>query len=151
MNNIGFPTEYAVSGWYKWTPLVDRSEWHQMFRLTINNPTDVQDLSRFGDRDLAVWAGRTCDCYHYTSYSYAVANVFTGQLQQYTNIPTGVFLPTWAFVYFGYSRTARIANAYVRWTDKEVTQPLTNTNHYLSNDFWFYLPNNQQWYPIYNG
>lgn len=36
--NVGFPHEYAVSGWFKWTPMVNRQEWHQMFRLTINSP-----------------------------------------------------------------------------------------------------------------
>jgi len=105
MNNIGFPTEYAVSGWYKWTPMTSgRSEWHEMFRLTINSPTDLQDLSRLGDRTLAAWTGTSWDCYHFTSYSYSIDNPATGPVQQYANIKTGVNLPTWAFVYFGYSR-----------------------------------------------
>lgn len=41
INNIQFPTEYAVSGWFKWTPTTVRSEWHEMFRLTVNSPSDL--------------------------------------------------------------------------------------------------------------
>jgi hypothetical protein len=81
MNNVMFPTEYAVSGWFKWTPTTLRSEWHEMFRLTVNSPADLQDLSRLGDRTLAAWTGRTCDCYHFTSYTYTPTSPATGANQ----------------------------------------------------------------------
>lgn len=151
VSNIQFPTEYAVSGWFKWTPTTLRSEWHEMFRLTINSPSDLQDLARLGDRTLAAWTGKSCDCYHFTSYTYNPTSPAQGQIQQYTNLITSLNLPTWAFVYFGYSRALKVSYAYVRWSDRDTEGTLTNTNHYLSNDFWFYYPNNVGMWPTYNG
>jgi len=52
-----FPLEYSVSGWWKWTGSYT-ADWHMLFRFTMNNIPDNQDVSRAGDRALSVFANK---------------------------------------------------------------------------------------------
>lgn len=38
MNDMVFPEEYAVSGWYKWSGVVPTTGTYLGWRLTINKP-----------------------------------------------------------------------------------------------------------------
>ena len=67
-----FPTEYSVSGWYKWVGPYT-ADWHLVFRLTMNNKPDNTDASKHGDRDLTIFANRNLNYYPCT-YSYANMN-----------------------------------------------------------------------------
>lgn len=58
-----FPTqfrganEYAIYGWARWLPTNQKAVWHTLFRVTINNENDIQDVSKFGDRTLNCFVG----------------------------------------------------------------------------------------------
>lgn len=49
--------EYAIYGWAKWTATPSRDAWHQIFRVTVNEPQTAGDASYYGDRTLSVWVG----------------------------------------------------------------------------------------------
>jgi hypothetical protein len=63
-----FPTEYSVSGWFKWDGEY-KGDWHSVFRLTINNKADNADYRRLGDRVLTVFANIQ-EFLHFPTYKY---------------------------------------------------------------------------------
>lgn len=59
MDDVTFPEEYAVSGWYKWAGAIPSSGVYQPFKLAINEPKSK--TARMGDNTLVV--------YYYPQYS----------------------------------------------------------------------------------
>jgi hypothetical protein len=96
-----FPNEYAVSGWWKWDGTF-ASDWHMLFRLTINGKADNADYQKLGDRTLALFAN-IGQFYHFPTYTYTnmvgEGNANLVKNSQHDGANTG-----WHFVYYGYSK-----------------------------------------------
>ena len=95
-----FPTEYSVSGWFKW--MGSQSGWYMAYRLTMNNKVDNQDASRLGDRDLSVFLHSNQN-YYPSTYTYTNANM-GGDANRQDAINHMGQTNQWHFLYFGYSR-----------------------------------------------
>lgn len=154
MDNLQFPEEKAVSGWFRWQLPIPRSGWFSTWRLTINDPATLTDHSKLGDRTLNCWYSADYRKYYFMTYSYT-DNKGAGNPNIYlpaTDVSNNYYnnVPSWAFLYYGYSRVERKAYAYVKFNDFEVSYTFPNINHYLSNKYWIYVPN-YKWYNSFNG
>jgi hypothetical protein len=141
-----FPPEYSVSGWFKWVGDY-KAEWHLVFRFTLNDKPDNQDLSRMGDRTLTIFAHKTL-FYHATTYGYTnmngAGNANVLQNYQHQNQITG-----WHFIYFGYSKAERRAFAYFQFKGGAATLNFPDLSHYWAEKFFFVLKDSR--YQNYNG
>lgn len=93
-------TEYGYGFWsrFLWNgetaKLINKPVWMGLSRLSVNR--DFSDLSRPGDRCLAIWVGS--GYYHFTTTNGGVTN-------QISNINYDTFLDgQWIYIHFGYER-----------------------------------------------
>jgi hypothetical protein len=104
--------EYSVYGWGKW----DRSDawygWHNLIRLTQNDPSYGGNAENPGDRTLAIWVGP--GFFHFTTYT----EFYKGgdNWNVWNNINFEDDLESWWWIYFGYSRALKKTYAFVRFT-----------------------------------
>jgi hypothetical protein len=92
--------EYGYGFWCKYLTaipkrILNKPAWIQLARLTINR--DHKDMSKVGDRTLAIWIGR--GYYHFTTYNLNNNVVNNVQNVNYDYSLEGV----WNFVYYSYS------------------------------------------------
>lgn len=59
--------EYAVSGWARWIDPPKIEAWHLLFRLSVLKKDQTENISKAGDRTLAVWKG--AGYFHLTTYT----------------------------------------------------------------------------------
>lgn len=108
-----FPQEYAISGWFKWSP-VAQAAWHNIFRVQIKTPSTDNFL---GDRTLTLWLGaQEGGIYHFPTYTYSNMNG-GGNANYFKNLAHKNRHTKWHFVYYGYSKKDSTAYAYVKWSD----------------------------------
>lgn len=69
-----FAPEYAVAGWFKWNGNY-QGAWHFLFRLTMNNKADNQDVRKMGDSVFTVYANNQL---YYSFYTYTYQNMVGG-------------------------------------------------------------------------
>jgi len=50
--------DYAVYGWAKWTPISEKADWHNIFRLTDHKDKTEENAAKTGDRNLCLWVGK---------------------------------------------------------------------------------------------
>jgi hypothetical protein len=127
------PTQYAISGWFKWKPIPNQQTWHNAFRVSaFKNPGNLESL---GDRDLACWVGTPGGGqYYFASYTYTNLNC-QGNPNVYDAIPYTYYLPLWHYIYMGYSRDLRNVFFYVQYRDAAYSKNLATLNHYLTPNF----------------
>ncbi|CAK56140.1 unnamed protein product (macronuclear) [Paramecium tetraurelia] len=136
--------EYSWSGWFKWTPTVQQA-WHLMVRLS--SLQNSEDLSFLGDRVLSAWVGQ--GYFHFTCYHAANINA-GGNANQYQNMNYETDYTKWYYVYYGYSRTQRLAHARVEFKDRVAELQFKNTFQYLPNKFSVYTAKDK-FYAAYSG
>lgn len=49
--------EYAISGWVRWSDIPNIGAWHLLYRVTCYDKDFLTDMTKFGDRTLAMWKG----------------------------------------------------------------------------------------------
>lgn len=95
-----FPHEYAISGWFKWTPTAQEA-WHNVFRVNLKSPSTDAFL---GDRTMTCWVGTAeGGILHLPTYTYANMNG-AGNTNVWKNIPHKERHTKWFFLYFGYTK-----------------------------------------------
>ncbi|CAD8058815.1 unnamed protein product [Paramecium sonneborni] len=132
---VKFPTEYALSGWFKWSTLMEK-EWHNLFRIQIRKQSTDSFL---GDRTLSCWLGKTRGgVYQFPTYTYTNM-IGNGNANLYKNINLNDRNIRWHYIYFGYSKIKSQANVYVKWQDDEDKLLYENVNHYYVNKLYAYI------------
>lgn len=76
-----------------------------------------------------MWLGKGESVIHLPTYSYKDLEG-NGDTNLFKNIPHKDRHLKWFFVYFGYSKAARKAQAYIRWADSEDSQTYPEVNHF---------------------
>ncbi|CAD8123997.1 unnamed protein product [Paramecium sonneborni] len=144
-----FPSEYSLSGWFKWKQTT-MEQWHLAFRLHINKEETNKNAERLGDRTLAAWVSPAQDgIYAFATYSYKNLNgagdpnlaKIVPQKQQQTN---------WHFIFYSYNRDTRKAEGYVQFKDRKETILFENVNHYLVPQVYLNI-GKDRFYPSWNG
>ncbi|CAD8140693.1 unnamed protein product [Paramecium octaurelia] len=141
-----FPHEYAISGWFKWTPTAQEA-WHNVFRVTLKTPSTDAFL---GDRTLTCWVGTPeGGILHLPTYTYANMNG-AGNTNLWKNIPHKERHTKWFFLYFGYTKQQQKAYSYVKWTDGEDSLKYDNVNHYFAPQFFVFVGRDKH-FPGFSG
>lgn len=65
--NKGFPSEYAISGWFKAASPISKG-WMSVMRLAPYEPKDLEDYAKLGDRTLQVLLGGQDNKYFFFTY-----------------------------------------------------------------------------------
>lgn len=144
--NPKFPHEYAVSGWFKWTQPQKQDDWHVGFRVQINTPSTDKFL---GDRTLSMWVGKADKVIHLPTYSYTNMEG-EGNANLFKNIPHKDRHTKWFFVYFGYSKPAKTAYAYIKWSDSEDSQTYEGVKHFTVPRFFVFVGKDKH-FPGFSG
>jgi hypothetical protein len=112
-----FPTEYGVSGWFRWSD-ASKQPWHLAFRLTINDENINKDVDVLGDRGLTTFVGDKI--YALATYTYTNMNG-AGNPNVYKTINYGTELTKWHFIYFGYTKKDSRAFGFIQFESRKET------------------------------
>lgn len=140
---------YSVWGWFKWTQPKAWHTWHNLVRISTNEPTWQKDLSNIGDRTLAIWLHR--GYLHFATYSFNLNGRFPKNLWKnfaFTdNRKTNEMKDQWVFFYFGQSKKTNTAVGYVKFPNREHRQVWTEAQHFIPKHFTVNIGGDQ----IYKG
>lgn len=138
--------EYSVSGWSRWVDPATIGPWHLLVRLAVIRPDTLENLSRAGDRTLAIWKG--AGYFHFATYTTNQENAVNANAVQNCDYD-GYLHYSWFYVYFGYSKKQQKAHAYIKYTTREHHLEWT-VNHYAPTIFTM-LIQKDKWHPGING
>lgn len=103
-----------------------------------------------GDRTLCLWLGKGEEgSLQFTTYTYTNL-VGAGNANYFKSILHKDRHTKWFFAYFGYSKLAREAYAFVKWTQDHNFLVFSDVNHFYAPAFHVYIGKDKH-FPGFNG
>lgn len=128
-----YAEEYAVSGWFKWTP--NEAQTNLYFRLTPDSTPDSKLLNMYIGKEDGQYR-LFSSTQSYRNKDLAIEDTdYTSPFHD-SNAPR---LALWHFVYMGYSKKLHQVYSLVWFRDSEFYFTSNNIYHYLSKQFYLYI------------